>query len=424
MKVFNSFRLLTKTTLFYLIIVFIAFFIGAHYLILKANNYVKDETESMFEKREWHLTRYLSDHDTIKDFRTTKISLLENISDTLLYPQYSDTVIYIEEINENQLHRKKILVIKAQDKFFLVNMLINIDSFNKFRIDVANRIVPAFVILAIVIIFLNILMSGFLLNPFHKILDKMNKYKIGKGVEISDVKTSTLEFKKMQLLFRRMINRTENDYQKLKEYTENMAHEIQTPLAIIRSKTEQLISDELVMNEHESSVKSIYNETNHLSRLGTTLNLLTKIENGEYTNKEELFTKSIILEHIESIKELADLKSLEIDLKLNELHQLNIDPFLFDIILKNLLRNALRYASGNGPISIVTTQKSIVISNYGEQLEGNGAKIFERFYTSDNSNQSLGLGLALVKRICDINNLHIEYNYTEGQHIFEIQNPN
>jgi len=420
MKIFGLFRLLTKTTFFYLIFILIAFFLSAHYLVHKANKYVTEETESIFKKREWHLTRYLNEYDSIKSFRTTHIELLNDLCDTIKYPVYSDTTVYIEELDETQLHRKKTFVVNAKEKYFLVSMLVNIDDFTKLKKDVAKRVNPSFLLLAFIIVLFSIFMSGYLLKPFHRILEKMNNYQVGEEIDISDVKTSTLEFKKMQILFRHMINRIEEDYRKLKEYTENMAHEIQTPLAIIRNKTERLFSDEAVMKEHKDSVKVIYNETNHLSKLGTTLNLLTKIDNGEYTNKVNLKTYNIILKHLESVKELVELKSLQVEVNLSKEHEFVIDPFLFDIILKNLLRNSIRYASNSGPIKLETSNKLLKISNFGNALDVSNNKIFERFYTSSNSGQSLGLGLALVKRICDLNKLQINYSYSEGQHLFVI----
>lgn len=420
MKLFKSFRLLTKTTLFYLVLVFITFFVSARYLIHKSNQYIDQETEHIFSFRERHLTRYLQETDSIKNFRGTKISLLTDAADTINYPRYKDTLIFIDDLAENQLHREKLCVIEANNKYFLVGMVVNINDFTKLQRDIAHRILPSFIILALTIILFSTLMSGYLFNPFHRILSQMNKYKVGKGVHVKEIKSSTQEFSKLQHLFKGMVKRIETDYSNLKEYTENMAHEIQTPLAIIRSKAERLIADEAVMNEHKESVKAIYNETNHLSKLGTTLNLLTKIENGEYTNTINLNSHDTIVKHVDSIKELVELKSLKIETKLNSEHELLIDPFLFDIILKNLLRNAVRYASNEGPIKIETTSDLLSISNYGKELEADGHKIFERFYSSDNSNQSLGLGLSLVKRICDLNQLQIKYVYTDNQHVFQI----
>ncbi|MBI9052257.1 MAG: HAMP domain-containing histidine kinase [Bacteroidales bacterium] len=418
---FKSFRLLTKTTLFYLIFVLLAFFISAKYITNKADQYVNEETDFFFQKRERHLTKYLEESDSIKNFRTTKFKGVVDKNDTLNYPQFKDTLIFIDELGEYQLHRQKTLIVKARGQHFLVEMLINIDDFLKLKTDVSRRIIPFFLILALVIILFNGFMSGYLLKPFNRILEQMNNYKVGKGVKIKAVKTSTSEFKKLQLLFKHMVNRTEDDYQKLKEYTENMAHEIQTPLAIIRNKTEILISDEKVMKEHKESVKVIYDEANHLSRLGTTLNLLTKIENGEYKNTINLKSYDIIQKHLESVKELIALKSLKVEVNLKKEHELLIDPFLFDILLKNILRNAIRYASNKGPIKIETTDKSLKISNYGEPLDVASNIIFDRFYTSSSSGQSLGLGLSLVKRICDLNRMKIDYSYIKGQHTFIIE---
>ena len=421
MKMFKSLKLLTKTTIFYLVFILIAFFVSARYLIQKANKYVTEETEQIFERREKHIKNFLLEHENIQNFRNDIIIPLNNQVDTTLYPQFSDTLILNEDLDELQLHRQKTIIVHANERIYILKMLININDFNKLKIDIAHRIVPSFIILALVIIIFSILMSGFFFTPFHKILEQMNQYKVGKGMNETDVNTSTAEFLKMQHLFKGMVERTESDYRKLKEYTENMAHEIQTPLTIIRNKTERLISDELVMNNHKDSVKAIYDEANHLSKLGTTLNLLTKIENGEFANSINLKTKEIILKHVESIKELVQLKSLELETILDDQHEILIDPFLFDIILKNLLRNAIRYSTTEGPIKIITGNKTLAISNYGEKLNVSHEKIFERFYTSDQSSQSLGLGLSLVKRICDINQLYIEYKYSESQHIFTIK---
>ena len=73
MKVFKSFRLLSKTTLFYLIFILITFFFGAQFMINKIDQFAIKETEHSFKKREKHLTKYLEEHDTLKRFRTTLI---------------------------------------------------------------------------------------------------------------------------------------------------------------------------------------------------------------------------------------------------------------------------------------------------------------------------------------------------------------
>jgi len=249
----------------------------------------------------------------------------------------------------------------------------------------------------------------------------MRLFKIGGSKKLEPISTTTTEFAKMQLLYQEMIDKIETEYYTLKEYTENMAHEIQTPLTLIRNKAENLISDEEVMKNHSAAVKTIYDETNHLSKLGTALNLLTKVEHGEYSNKIELKTKPVIEKHIESITELTGLKGLEMMSDLNDEHELIIDPLLFDIIIKNLLRNAIMYGNNSGPIKLFSDKNRLSISNFGEKLPFEEEKLFTRFHGHSSSKNSLGLGLALVKKICDLNSINILYKFEEQQHTFILE---
>ncbi|HSH50915.1 MAG TPA: HAMP domain-containing sensor histidine kinase, partial [Bacteroidales bacterium] len=417
---FRSFRLLTKTSFFYLLFILVTFFISGRYLINKADAYINEETERFFRYREQHVIRYLEKDKDPSKLKYMNITLLDSTDIYANYPRYIDTLIYIDELDEQQIHRKKSAVIEANGKAYLLQMLININDFTKLKSDVAGRIVPAFIILALVIVLFTTFLSGFLFQPFYRILSHIDRYKVGKGMNIPKVKTSSKEFQKLQFLFRNMVTRIEDDYRNLKEYTENMAHEIQTPLTIIRNKTERLIADEELMKKNADTVKIIYEETNHLSKLGNALNLLTKIENGEYNNTEVIKTKDLILKHIDAIDELLQLKSMTIETKLTDEHQIVLDPFLFDILLKNLIRNAIRYGSNRGPVRIKTENDKLIVSNFGEKLTVHPDKIFERFYSSNSTKQSLGLGLSLAKKICDLNQLNILYDYKKGQHLFII----
>jgi two-component system OmpR family sensor kinase len=225
----------------------------------------------------------------------------------------------------------------------------------------------------------------------------------------------------MQNLFSKMIQRIDEDYTNLKQYTENMAHEFQTPLTVIRNKLENLLGEKTVMQKGGKDIKIIYDETNYLSNLGQTLNLLTKIENREFSDNRELFTNLIIENHLEAISETIQAKKLKIDTHLSPEHVLHLDPVLLDIILKNLIRNAIQYAHKSGPLIIYTEPGKFSISNFGDPLPFPEEKLFTRFQHSNDSQKSLGLGLAIIKKICDLNNLSIGYVYKDKMHVFSIE---
>jgi len=257
-------------------------------------------------------------------------------------------------------------------------------------------------------------------RPFYLILGRMKRFRIERDNSHKPVQSSTREFRELDDMVTELTQRIGKDYRNLKEYTENMSHEVQTPIAIIYNKLETLVSDNQVMAEHSGIIKSIYDEVNHLSGLGKSLNLLTKIENGEFHEKSRISTISVIEKHLESVRELAELKKLKISAELTPDHRIEIDPILLDILLKNLFRNAIRYGTNDGPVIVQTTENSLEISNNGTAVKFPASEIFERFRTKNRESGSIGLGLAIVKKICDLNDLRISYNYNKSRHIFRI----
>jgi len=425
MKQKRRIKLLTKTTSIYLVFTFAAFYFSAQFLINETDEYINKELDRRYKWTEGRIISDIKKHGEVKRKRSyAVVSSIEKMPNPSTFPIYNDSLIQNEERENKLLYRKKTTFIDVNDRFFKVEMIHNISDFNRLQSDILGSLIPGFIILAIVIVLFNYFLSGYFFNPFNKILNQMRNYKVGEGSNVPNIATSTAEFSKMQQLFHNMVERTEREYTTLKEYTENMAHEIQTPLMVIRNKTDNLISDETVMNTQSSSVRIIYNEVNHLSKLGNALNLLTKVEHGEFNNKTVLRTKELIIKHIDSVTELADLKGLTFELNLSDTHRINIDPILFDIILNNLVKNGLNYATKEGPIKIRTDEKSLTITNYGPPLEFPIEKIFSRFSKENGTISSLGLGLALVNKICQRNNLRIDYLYQQQQHYFIIsKNP-
>ena len=414
-------NLLSKTTLVYLVFTLIAFYITAKLLESEFTKNIDQELEGRFRREEgktkWSIE---NGRDRTKRNPNTTVIELKGKIDHSKYPVYIDTMIIHRQTEEVVLHRVKKIVAEIQGRYHEITMVSDMEDLQEMQKEIVEVVVPAFIILALVLLLFSMVLSGYFFRPYNRILDNMKTYNAGSPDLLSPVKTSTTEFRRMQNLFQGMVEKIEDDYKNIKEYTENMAHEIQTPLTIIRNKAENLMSDDTVMGKYAKEIKVIYDESNHISTLGTALNLFTKIENEEFTSAEQIKTKPIIENHFEVIRELADLKSISIEINLSNEHELNIDPRLFDILITNMTRNALHYGTSDGPIRVSSSQESLIFSNYGEQLAVPPDKIFERFYKSNSSKTSLGLGLALVKKICDMNGLKIKYNYQDNQHIFTI----
>jgi len=391
-------------------------------MLQEIDNYLNDEVENRFRFMERRAHSFLKKGRKLKaNRRFLKVQKLHKIPETHFTPVYKDTLLYNFFLEKKINIRIKEIVLKHENEAYKVKLCTRLDDFFILKGTVAKVIIPVFVVLAGIVVIINFVLSGFFLKPFYKILEQVKTYKVGKKNDLHKISTTTDEFIKMQFLFIAMVNRIEDDYKKLKEYTENMAHEVQTPLTVMRNKVLELMADEELMKKKAGLVKLLYDEINYLSTLGSTLNLLTKIENNEFRNSKKLDTATLLKELCLTYQELAELKNIDFELKIIENHSMVIDPELFRIMLDNILRNALRYTSQEGPIKIYSDKYLIQVSNYGKKLDIEPEKIFERFVTSNNGVNSVGLGLSIVKKICDLNNIEIVYKFEDNQHIFELK---
>lgn len=422
MAALNSYKLLSKTTLIYLLFTLTAFVISAIFLTNEADEYIDKELERRFSHSQRKIRWALQNKDLERAKRFAEIQLLNILPANTSHIYYNDTLIANTESAEKEIFRKKTYFLEHDNSWYKVSILKSIGDFYRLRDDIFEALIPAFFILAFSIVLFNYFLSGYFFKPFNKILNHMRAYKVGQK-EIDPVKTSTSEFIRMQELFSKMVKRIDEDYNNLKEYTENMAHEIQTPLTVIRNKAENLLADEKLMRTHGPDVKIIFDETYYLSRLGQSLNLFTKIENREFSDVREIYTEPVINKHLNAVSDSIQLKNLKVETHLSAGHSLFLDPVLLDILLKNMLRNAIQYASNEGPLNITSTNDSLTFGNYGEPLPFPESKLFIRFQHNNNSKKSLGLGLAIIKKICDLNNLVISYTYRDNQHNFVIKKP-
>ncbi|NME66832.1 sensor histidine kinase [Flammeovirga aprica] len=420
----RTFNLLSRITFFYLLFTLGVFLAYAQFLTSEADEFIDSDLNRRFSWIERKVKYHLDEGthpDSLVGRSVSSIDIVSKRCKKTEYPVFEDVTVYHDELDRNLLHRKKIVLITSNEKLYRVEMNREVQNYYYFRDDIYELIIPSFIVLTILIVLSNAMLSGYFLQPFKRILEQMQLYKVGGEKQLEKVETNTTEFVEMQDLFSKMVERIDADYNHLKEYTEDIAHEMQTPLAIIRNKSEALMISEKLEEEDARTIKTIYDEANHISKIGSTLNLITKIENGEFTDIKEIDTKTEIEKQVEAIEELAELKNLKIEKDLIDNHKFQIDPYLFDIVLKNLLKNAIRYGSSEGPIKLKSTADEFKISNYGAPLIISEDQIFKRFVKGSTSSQSLGLGLALVSKICKVSNLEIQYSYHQKQHIFSIK---
>jgi signal transduction histidine kinase len=281
---------------------------------------------------------------------------------------------------------------------------------------VITAIIALFFVLLLFVI--NRLLLKNVWKPFQHTLSQIQRFNLSKQTGITVQDTDITEFAALNNAVSSMAGQVNQEYHSLKNFTENASHEMQTPLAILNARLDLLIQNENISEKEIGQLQEMYGAVNRLTRLNKSLLLLTKIENRQYSETESIQLDQLIEEKIIQFADLIKAKNITIE---QEIHPvaLKMNHHLADMVINNLLSNAIHHNHENGTITISLEREELMISNTGSPLIVDPEKVFERFHKSRHS-EGLGLGLAIVKQICDQYNFMIRYSQTDDLHIVRL----
>ena len=256
-------------------------------------------------------------------------------------------------------------------------------------------------------------------NPFYQSLEKLKSFRVNKEEKLSLPPTGTDEFVFMNNTLQTLTQQAQNDYVALKTFSENASHEIQTPIAIIRSKLDLLIQEVGLTQKQSDSLESAYKAVQRLTILNQHLLLLAKIENGQFDAIREIRLDKQLEKKMEDFSELWQIKGLAIHSKVEPV-ALMMNTDLANILLNNLFSNATKYNYSNGELFIELEAKKLVIKNTSKETPLDNGKMFVRFFKPSQNGDGNGLGLSIIKQICDASGFTVAYDYQENLHVFTI----
>jgi signal transduction histidine kinase len=283
-----------------------------------------------------------------------------------------------------------------------------------------------FTILAIVLIalliatlFFNWMISKRLWQPFQNSLDKIRNIGLPQVSSIYFEETNTKEFNELNASLNSMVRKIHTDYVTMKEFTEDAAHEMQTPLAVAQTKMELLLQDANLDISQTEAIVQATEALGRLSKLNQSLLLLAKIENQQYEAVNTINLAEVTQKYLRLFDEIIKEKQLSVKTSFDESFDVKIHPFLADSLISNLIANAIKYNYNNGKLKISIASGEYCISNTSEFAAIDPTMLFKRFGSTANAkNASTGLGLAIVKRIADTHGLVVTYHFSDEMHSF------
>lgn len=418
-------KLLTKTTLYFLLTMVPLLAVAGFYLVnqfSKEINYRSDK-ELISDEIEW--IQYLEsevDNGTTFMLKTPELSVYPVNAPVSHYPSISSIYGYTAKGNEKIPYRQLSQVVSIIGTPYQIVIRQSQQQKTALVTDVTRIMLFVFAGLFAATLIFNWAISKRLWKPFRHSLNKIRSAELQKMEAIHFENTNTQEFNELNTSLNYMTNKMYRDYINMKEFTENAAHEMQTPVAVVHSKLELLLQDD---NLTEDQVQSILHSTTALSRLSKLnegLLLLAKIENHQYDTTAEINLNDLTKKYLHLFGEFIKEKQLNIKTTFDGEFMIKLHAVLAGSLVANLLGNAIKYNYDGGNVEIIVSEDKYHISNTSAKEPIESKKLFTRLHmTNDSGETSNGLGLAIVKKIADVNNLRIAYHAQDGVHSFAIR---
>ena len=320
------------------------------------------------------------------------------------------TTIQVYDTLQNLVdYRQLKRVYKKDNKFYEITVRQSMSEAEVLLSSLLPAVVLLFLIILSGVLFMNSYISNKVWKPFYSLIEKLRVYDLLKTKIIEYEHTDITEFNELNLSVEKMTHKIYQDFLNQKEFNENSSHEMQTPLAIIRNKLELLIQSGNLKEEEMQLIESMFDAVKRLSLLNRGLLLISKIDNQQFSEIEKVEMELIVRNTLKNFDIQIQDKNIRTEVNIFDPCNLHFNIILADILLNNLISNAIRHNKKDGEIYIELTRFYLKIENTGLPLKVSPEVLFERFRKNSDSEYSIGLGLSIVKKICDLFNYRIKY---------------
>lgn len=405
-------KLLTKTNRLSFIWIIPVIIIGSIFCYYMIQYIVYEEAD---EYLNYEMNRIVAYHREFQDLPDNHSVVA--VMDDLKFdkPHFKDTLILETEDNEMVPYRELYFTIEHKGihkTILLRHLLVGNDDIFEGTLWI---IVGLILLITIAFLLMTSYTSHKVWKPFYDTLFKIIHYKTNDPLPVFE-KTTIDEFKSLNQTLENLLNKIQNDFKRTKEFNENASHELQTHLSVIRANAELLLHD--IDFKNHQIVQKIHQTTLKLSKTQSSLLLLSKIGNQEFRNQDVVNFKDTIESSLHFFTELIEMREIQVSLSLMDCTTI-MDSGLADIMINNLIKNAVKHNIDRGFISVDTKNNRLCFENSGIYYTDSPDHLLERFQIGTEGN--LGIGLSIVKQICDLYHFKISYRISENNvHQIEI----
>ena len=305
------------------------------------------------------------------------------------------------------------VIITSNNQIYLLVLPIDVHHLYLHQFSLQLKVVLVAMTLLLLFIAAFSVYWGF--SPLTTFIQKMktiNSEQLGERITVADMPS---ELRPLAESYNIMMSKLEDNFESLSRYSDNIAHELRTPIATLSTQTQVMLSKPRQISEYIEQLHHQHETLEHLSEVTNNMLLLAKTQKGlSQEQLKDVDMDSLITQLIEYYELLADDRGINL-VKSGEFAVIKGDKGLLQRLFSNLISNAIYYSKNDSTIKIsagVTDQSqlNIVIENQTAQpmTQKEASRLFERFYRQANDQDSkaegtsysgTGLGLSIVKSI-------------------------
>jgi two-component system heavy metal sensor histidine kinase CusS len=228
------------------------------------------------------------------------------------------------------------------------------------------------------------------------------------------------ELQPLALGFNKMLGRLEDSFTRLSQFSADLAHELRTPIAILRGEAEGALTKPRNLEQYREVIESSLEEMQRLSAMIDNLLFLARAQTIGSIKRQFFDGRAAI----EKVREFYEALSQDQGLELNSEGegQVYAEPVLFRRALVNLITNALRFTPSGGRVTVSLQHRDgaseIAVADNGCGISSQHLpNVFDRFFRGDapRSSQGSGLGLSIVKSIMQIHDGNVSVQSDVGR---------
>lgn len=317
-------------------------------------------------------------------------------------------------------YRQLIFTVETRSQIFLISVSKSMEGVKGRARSIAIIALFTIALMLLVSVLINRLVLQRLWQPFYNTVKQLEHFTLGQDGPLKLTDTTIDEFRMLNQALSTTTGKASHDYKVLKEFTENASHELQTPLAVIRSRMDLLIQDENLSEKQSELINDTYKALRRMTHLNSSLLLLSKIENGQFGERSRVDGKLLLEEKLSLFEPFFKEKELQVTIDA-EGAMLFINPSLADILFSNLLSNAIHHNKVGGVIDLTLDDEKLSICNTASHSSLESDTLFLRFNKASTGTTRTGLGLAIVKQVCDASGCALSYHYENEMHCFSVE---